>query len=147
MAIQARLKRRYDDRQLKHVFPNWYILIYGAAVGFLIPWTILLSLVLPPHYVSQHWDIAWVGFDSFEILLFALSAVLVLRRSTWAALTSVMLGTTLLIDAWFDIMTTRSHRSLSAAIIEAFVLEIPLAIVSFMVAHRIFNYIRHNPIN
>jgi hypothetical protein len=137
----------YEDKRLHRVFPNWYSILYGAACGFLIPWTILLSIILPPHYVSQHWDIAWVGFDSFECLLFAVTSFLAFKHSTWTALTSTMLGTTLLIDAWFDITTARPIRDIRTATFEAFVLEIPLAILSFILAYRVFNYVRKQSIN
>ena len=145
MKVSTRLKKHYDERQLKHVFPNWYTLVYGAACGFLIPWTILLSIVLPPKYISQHWDITWVGFDAFLCILFALSAILAFRRSNWTALTSIMLGTTLIIDSWFDVMTARTHRAISSALVEALFLEIPLAILSFLVAYRIFKYAQQKP--
>lgn len=144
MAVPKPIKNHYNDRMLKHVFPSWYTILYGAACGFLIPWTVLLSIVLPPHYISGHWSTAWVGFDSFEILLFAATAFLAIKHSAWTAFTSVMLGTTLLIDAWFDILTARSHSDLRSALLEAFLLEIPLAILSFVLAHRIFDYARHH---
>lgn len=134
------LKESYANRNLKHIFPSWYAILYGGACGFLIPWTVLLSVVLPPHYVSRHWAAAWVGFDSFEVLLFALTALLAIKHSIWTAYTSIMLGTTLLIDAWFDLMTARSNKDIRSAFFEAFILEIPLAIVSFVLAKRIFAY-------
>ncbi|MHB1865325.1 MAG: hypothetical protein ACYCPS_04185 [Candidatus Saccharimonadales bacterium] len=137
------ITRNYNDRNLKHIFPSWYTILYGAACGFLIPWTILLSFVLPPHYVSAHWDAAWVGFDGFETLLFAITAILAIKHSVWTAFTSIMLGTTLLIDAWFDLMTARTHKDIISAFIEAFALEIPLAIISFALARRIFEFAKH----
>lgn len=142
MAANRALRKPIDDKQLRRIFPSWYAILYGAGCGFLIPWTILLSLVLPPHYISQHWDIAWVGFDAFECLLFALTALLALLHSSWTAMVSTMLGTTLLIDAWFDIMTARPDKDAHIALIEGLFLEVPLALLSFAIAHRIFNYTR-----
>ncbi|HEY1645543.1 MAG TPA: hypothetical protein VGF75_04135 [Candidatus Saccharimonadales bacterium] len=141
-------KKTYDDKRLKRIFPDWYSILYGAACGFLIPWTILLSLTLPVHYVSQHWDIAWVGFDSLETVLFALTALLAFKRSIWTAMTSTMLGTTLLIDAWFDVTTARPIRGDGqTAWFEALVFEIPLSILSFALAYRVFKYISKKAIN
>ncbi len=141
MAVKS-LKEHYDNRMLRYVFPHWYSILYATACIFLIPWIVFLSILLPPHYVSHHWDVTWVGFDVFEFMLFAITALLAIRHSIWTALTSVMLGTTLLIDAWFDIMTSRNHRDFITACIEAFILELPLAILSFVLARRIFEYAR-----
>ena len=141
------LKDRYNDQNLKHIFPGWYPIFYGAACAFLIPWTIILGYALPPRYVSSHWDIAWAGFDSLEIVLFALTAVLAVKHSSWMALSSAMLGTVLLIDGWFDVLTARTSKDIHVAIFEALVLELPLAILSFVLSHRIFNYVRHHIIN
>lgn len=102
-----------------------------------------MSIILPPHYVSQHWAAAWVGFDSFECLLFASTAILALKHSVWTAFTSVMLGTTMLIDAWFDVMTARSGRDIHSATIEAVFLEIPIAVLSFILAYRIFQFTKN----
>ena len=140
-------KSKYNDRNLRHIFPSWLILIYGAACGFLIPWTLFLSVVLPPRYITNHWDFAWAGFDVFEWLLFALTAVLTIRRSSWTALTATMLGTVLILDAWFDVLTARSGRDQYSATLEALFIELPLALVSFALAHRIFNYTRKHQLN
>ena len=131
----------YNDKQLQHIFPNWYTILYAVVCGFLIPWTILLAYILPPHYVSHHWDIAWVGFDAFEVILFALTSYLAFTRSTWTAVTSAMLGTTLLTDAWFDVLTSRTDRAFTTSVVEAF-FEVTLAILSFILAYRVFNYVR-----
>lgn len=137
-----KLKDRYDDKHLDKMFPGWYTLIYGAACGFLIPWTISIAIILPPHYISNHWDATWVGFDALQCLLFALTAFLAFKRSTWTSLTSAMLGTTLVVDAWFDIMTARTTKDFRSAIAEAIIIELPLAIVSFYISHQVFNEIR-----
>jgi len=130
------------DQRLGHVFPDWYSILYGTCCGFLIPWTIFLAYALPQRYVSGHWSIAWVGFDCFEIILFAITALLAIHHSTWTAITSVMLGTTLIIDAWFDILTARTMKTEREAIIEAIVIEVPIAILSFVLTYRVFNYVR-----
>jgi hypothetical protein len=130
--------KRLTEQELSKIFPNWAAVFYAAACGFLIPWTLFLGFVLPTHYVSDHWDIVWAGFDVLECLLFAFTAVLVVKRSPWTAYTSIMLGTTLLIDAWFDLLTARSSKDFKAAFISAIFLEIPISLISFLLAHRIF---------
>ena len=129
--------------QLKHIFPAWLTIIYGTACGFLIPWTIFLGFALPPHYVSHHWDIAWTGFDIFETLLFAVTAFLAIKRSSWTAISASMLGTVILFDTWFDILTASPGRDQHTAVVEALFIELPLAVLSFVLAYRIFSFIRH----
>ena len=34
----------------------------GVAIG-LLPWTVYLSITLPPRHESAHWDIVWPGLD------------------------------------------------------------------------------------
>jgi hypothetical protein len=139
-----KLTNSFKERHLEKMFPSWYTILYGAACGFLIPWTIAIAIILPPHYVSNHWDTAWVGFDAFQCLLFAVTAYLTFRHSIWTALTSAMLGTALVIDAWFDIMTARTTKDIRSAIIEAVIVEIPLALISFYLSQRVLNEIRKN---
>lgn len=137
---------RYDDKHLEQVFPHWLPLLYGAACLFLIPWTIFLAYKLPPRYQSHHWDIAWTGFDAFLVVIFALTAWLAVKKSSWTALISTILGTILLTDAWFDVLTARPGRAQRDAIAESF-LEVTLAVLSYSLAHRIFNDARHKRIN
>ena len=45
-------------------------LLIGAVAEIL--WCIYLGVVLPPHYVAEHWALAWIGLDIAEIsMLFA----------------------------------------------------------------------------
>ena len=131
---------KLSEHELNKIFPSWAAVFYAAACGFLVPWTLFLGSILPTHYVSDHWDIVWAGFDIFEAILFASTAILVVRRSSWAAFSSIMLGTALIIDAWFDLLTARSSKDFKSAIVSAF-LEIPLALVSFLLAQRIFSHL------
>ena len=39
-------------------------LLIGAVAEIL--WCIYLGLVLPPHYVADHWALAWIGLDIAE---------------------------------------------------------------------------------
>ncbi|HET9174645.1 MAG TPA: hypothetical protein VFN56_05215, partial [Candidatus Saccharimonadales bacterium] len=111
---------RYDDKHLEKVFPKWLPRLYGAACICLIPWTIFLAVKLPPHYQSHHWDAAWTGFDVFLIIAFALTAWLAVKKSSWTALTATALGTILIMDAWFDILTAKPGKAQHEAIAESF---------------------------
>src|ERR1041385_3650177 len=71
---------------------------------FLLPWTVWLTVTLPSRHVSEHWDAAWVGFDSAEMLAIATTVVGIYRRAPWVEVTASIAGTLLLADAWFDIL-------------------------------------------
>ncbi len=129
-----------SNQYLNKVFPHWIPFFYAIICAILIPWTILLAYLLPPRYVSHNWDIAWTGFDIFMILLFASTAILAIKKSTYAAVSSIMLGTILITDAWFDVLTAKPGRSEIRSILEAIIVELPLAAFSFWLSHNIFHY-------
>ena len=122
-------------------FPKWIPLLYGIACGVLIPWTIFLAYVLPKNYFSHNWDIAWTGFDIFELLLFGLSATLIIKRSVWACLSSLALSVVIFIDSWFDVLTAKPGRPRTRSILDALIIELPIATISLIVSIIIFQYI------
>ncbi len=135
--------KNIKSKHLKIVFPEWVPLLYGIACIVLIPWTLLLAYLLPRHYISHNWDIAWVGFDILEILLFGLTAILVVRKSFWTSLTSGMLSIVLIVDAWFDVLTTKPGPSRGRSILDALIIELPLALISLYIAIKIFKKINN----
>jgi hypothetical protein len=67
-------------------------------------------------------------------LLLLAVAITAWRRSVWlegAASAAAML---LFVDAWFDVLTSSSQSELVTAIVEAVVVELPLAVVCLLVA-------------
>jgi hypothetical protein len=94
----------------------------------LIPWTIYLGFSLPSRQLSPHYNIAWAGFDVMELLALGATGYFALRRSRYLALAAAAAATLLVVDAWFDIMTSPRGQVLRA-IVEAAVVELPLAAV------------------
>jgi hypothetical protein len=94
----------------------------------LIPWTVYLGYSLPSRQVSHHNDIAWVGFDALEIVVLGATGYFGLRRSRYLAVTSASAATLLVVDAWFDILTSPKHQ-IAQAILLAVVIELPLAAI------------------
>ena len=83
---------------------------------------------------ADHWRIAWVGFDVGLALTLAGVAVAVYRRSPWLEGVAIGATTLLVCDAWFDVLSARSHRELVASLVLAGFVEIPAAIVCFLIA-------------
>ena len=92
----------------------------------LIPWIVYLGFSLPARQVSRHYDVAWVGFDVFELIALSATGYLALRRSRYLALASASAATLLVCDAWFDILTSPRRQVLESVVL-AVVIELPLA--------------------
>jgi hypothetical protein len=92
----------------------------------LLPWTIYLGLSLPSRQLSSHYDIAWAGFDVLLMAALASTAYFALRRSHYLATAATATATLLVVDAWFDVMTSPSSQ-LAESLILAALIELPLA--------------------
>jgi len=82
---------------------------------------------LPSSYRAEHWDLAWVGFDiGMAATLLATSWALWNKRQ--AAIPGAMVSTTLLIiDSWFDVVTSTPGWDFKIAFVSAFLIELPAA--------------------
>jgi hypothetical protein len=105
-----------------------------AAGGFLLPWCVLLSAILPATARAQNWSLAWAGLDGAEALAALATAMLLARADTRATLTAVAGGTLLLADAWFDVCTSAPGLDHALAAAEAIFVELPLAGAAFWLA-------------
>jgi hypothetical protein len=92
----------------------------------MLPWTVYLGYSLPARQSSPHYDIAWVGFDVLLLVTLAGTGYFALRRSGYLAVAAAATATLLIVDAWFDIMTS-PRRQLPQAITLAALIELPLA--------------------
>jgi hypothetical protein len=113
---------------VRHVrLPSWtalVFLIFGAA---LIPWTVWLAFSLPHRYVTDNYDLTWVGFDvALTALLFSVMW-LARRGSRYVEPVCAAAGTMLLVDAWFDVTSARPGRDTAIAVATASLFELPIA--------------------
>ena len=116
---------------------EWVAVGYGAAGLGLLPWAFWLSASLPATHHSAHWDLAWSGFDVGLAACFCATAVAAYRRAIgWAGAFAAATGTMLLVDAWFDVILESHGNELGTALVEAFVFELPAAVVCFWIAFR-----------
>jgi hypothetical protein len=105
---------------------RWAGPAFLACSGVLIPWTIYLGLSLPSRQLSPHYNVAWVGFDVLLIATLGATGYFALRRSRYLAITAAAASALLVVDAWFDIMTS-PRQQIPEAIILAALVELPLA--------------------
>src|SRR5690349_5732537 len=76
----------------------------------LLPWTIYLGATLPARQVSANYGAAWTGFDVILLAVLASTAYFALRRSRYLAVTAASTATLLVVDAWFDCLTTPANQ-------------------------------------
>ena len=92
----------------------------------LVPWTVYLAYTLPSRQVSHRYNIAWVGFDVMLVIALGGTGVSALRRSRWLAVAAAAAAMLLVVDAWFDVMTSPPDQILEAIVLAVSV-ELPLA--------------------
>jgi len=112
--------------------PDRALLVRLAGPAFvvfslvLIPWTIYLGYTLPDRAESPHYNIAWVGFDAFLLVTLGATGYFAIRHSRYLAVTSAAAATLLVVDAWFDIMTSPRSEIMQSVVL-AVLVELPLA--------------------
>ena len=102
----------------------------------LIPWTIYLGLKLPSMQLSSHYDIAWVGFDVILLVVLAATGFFAIRRSPFLAVGAAAAATLLVVDAWFDVMTSPPGSQFLESLASAVLIELPLAAVCGWLAYH-----------
>jgi hypothetical protein len=98
---------------------------------------LFLAYTLPARHRVAHWDAIWVGFDLALALALLLTAVAAIRGRHWLAIPATASGTLLVCDAWFDVLTARGTHELTTALLEAGLIEIPLAALCVWMALRV----------
>ena len=132
--VRAAVTRPDDAAQLP--VPWWLPPLFMLFAVALAPWIVWLLATLPAHEVASHWEIAWGGFDVALALLLAGTAVTLARRSPLAEIFAAMTGAFLICDAWFDVMTSTGGTTLIVALLEALLVELPLAVTCLWIARN-----------
>jgi hypothetical protein len=114
--------------------PPWVAPVFTVCALALVPWAAFLFLALPQHYVANHWQLAWGGFDIGLGLALVTTAVLVARRSPFVEVAAAVTGTLLVCDVWFDVLTSRGASDVAKAVASALLVELPLAALCFWMA-------------
>ncbi len=107
---------------------RWTGPLFAMFSLILLPWTIYLGESLPSRQLSPHYDVAWAGFDVILLIGLATTAYFALRRSRYLAVSASATAALLVVDAWFDVMTTPANQ-VAESIVLAAVVELPLAAV------------------
>jgi hypothetical protein len=118
------------------VLSRWIIPVYALLALALVPWVVWLAWTLPERSVSEHYRLAWVGFDVLLCGALARTAWLAWRRSPFVVNVASATAALLVVDAWFDVTTSAGGQDLLVSAAAAFFVELPLAVFSLVIAAR-----------
>lgn len=110
---------------------------FAVLAAVMVPWSVFLALTLPTRYRAANYDVAWAGFDIGQAVLLAATGWGLWRRAVWAQAAAVAAGTLLLVDAWFDVVTSHAGGDRMLALATAAIAEVPLALVCLVLAARL----------
>lgn len=102
----------------------------------LVAWLFGLARSLPTVAHVQHWSALWAGLDALEALGLVTTGVLLLRRDQRRCLTAAGTAALLVVDAWFDVLTSLPGPQLATALVMALGVELPLATLCGVLAVR-----------
>jgi hypothetical protein len=120
-----------DDARLV----QWTGPLFGLFSVILLPWTVYIAVSLPARQLSPNYDVAWAGFDVMLLSALASTACFALRRSRYLSTAATATAALLVVDSWFDVMTTPSHERLQSILLSIAV-ELPLAAVCLWLSHH-----------
>ena len=105
---------------------RWTGPMFSLFSVILLPWVVYIGISLPSRQLSPNYDIAWAGFDLFLLGSLASTAYFALRRSRYLSTAAGATAALLLVDAWFDCMTTPASQRWQSFVL-CFLVELPLA--------------------
>jgi hypothetical protein len=114
---------------------RWTGPLFALFSVILLPWVVYLALTLPARQLAANNDAAWAGFDVMLALGLAGTAYCALRRSRYLSTAAAMTATLLVVDAWFDCITTPGSARLESLAL-GFVIELPLAAVCLWLSYH-----------
>jgi len=113
------------------------VLFSVVACLCLAAWIIVLALTLHRSFHTHYWRGAWVGFDIFEFLGFAVTAWALWRGRQIAIAFLLITATLLCCDAWFDVILDTGTHDIWGSLASAVFIELPLAFLMFNGARRL----------
>lgn len=123
-------------RMPRRAVARWIVPVYALLAVGIVPWIVWLAWSLPERSVSAHYRLAWVGFDVLLCGALARTAYLAWRRSPFVVNVASATAALLVVDAWFDVTTSPGGQDLLVSAMLAVLVELPLAILSLLLAGR-----------
>ncbi len=111
--------------------------LYVAAAVVLLPWIIYLAETLPRRSLDHHYRAAWVGFDLLLIFAISRTAYMAFRVDPRVQIPATATATLLIVDAWFDVLTSSGRGQVLEALVLAAFVELPAAFFSLYLARSV----------
>lgn len=105
---------------------RWAGPLFTLFAVIMLPWTVYIGATLPSRQFSPHYDVAWAGFDVILLVALAATGYTALRRSRYLTMAAMATAVLLVVDAWFDVMTTPGAQVFQSIVL-ALLVELPLA--------------------
>jgi len=115
------------DHSAVRPVPTWVAPAFAVFAALTVPWVVVLAMTLPRHAVAYHFRGAWVGFDIGLVVLLAATAYQAWQGRARVAIAATATATMLVVDAWFDVLTSAPGPDKVTAMLLAALVELPLA--------------------
>lgn len=102
--------------------------VFALGVLVMIPWSAWLAWSLPERSLAVNYDLAWAGFDVLLTLVLAAVAISAWRGARWLPPLASATASLLVVDAWFDVVTSHGRGERWEALLRAAFIELPLAV-------------------
>jgi hypothetical protein len=132
--VARRAARRDANPLTPPQAPRWVAPLFVTLGVLAVPWTVYLAYSLPTQAESPHYRLAWVGFDVVLVAAVFATALLSWHGRRLVVVPAVVTATLLVVDAWFDVLTTPGPEEIAVAVASAVLLELPLAAVCIWIA-------------
>jgi|GEM_PF-2213450 len=116
--------------------PRWLGVVFLLVAVLTLGWVVELWVTLPYRDVSAHYRLAWAGFDAMLACMLARTGWLAWRGYDHVELPAVSAATLLVVDMWFDVVTSSTPKDRWLAIASAVLVEIPLAALCLWIARN-----------
>jgi hypothetical protein len=114
---------------------RWTGPLFALFALVLLPWTVYLGESLPSRQLSPNYAAAWTGFDVLLLSALASTAYFALRRSRYLSGAATATAALLVVDAWFDVMTTPGNQRWQSILL-AVAVELPLAALCLWLSYH-----------
>jgi hypothetical protein len=116
--------------------PRWVSPLFLILGIGLVPWTFLLAFTLPDHHGTNHYNLAWTGFDVVLAASLIATAVGTARRANWLQSIAAIAAALLVCDAWFDVLSSTTRSELVISLTLAAFVELPVAAACIFVSRH-----------
>ena len=131
-AATARIAEVHHGGRKRPLLGYGFIVAAVALGG----WSAWLTVTLPSRHLTPNGNVAWGGFDVIMAVAVVATGVAAWRGTPWFPLGAVACATLLVVDAWFDILTSAPGGELAMAVGRALAAELPLAVLCLVIAAR-----------